>query len=272
MPRKSAAALMTSQIGERPRLQPPSIGVSTRERQIFRDIVGSVKPEHFAAEDSPLIALLARGLSQCETAGREIASGSTDRFWLDLQNSGLKVVDVLTRKLRLGALSRAPHNQRTPGGTALSATSTLPLPRASNPSLRMVPDTDGSSERSFAALREVRDRQRGAISLEFGTGALEAIVTLTAFEASDGTGSAVTEPALPLRSPVVRANEKGRAASHLSRVGRVAGSAMLVSARCSSAACLASPLVAPAKPDRCAAKHFLTPDVSAFLRMRSEAR
>jgi hypothetical protein len=59
-------------------------------RQIFRDVVGSVKPEHFAAEDAPLVALYARGLAQCELAAREIGSGSTDRFWIELQTAHSK--------------------------------------------------------------------------------------------------------------------------------------------------------------------------------------
>jgi hypothetical protein len=90
MARKSVAARMTPQLGERPRLQPPTAGLSVCERQIFRDVVGSVKPEHFAAEDAPLVALYARGLAQCELAAREIGSGSIDRFWIELQTAHSK--------------------------------------------------------------------------------------------------------------------------------------------------------------------------------------
>jgi hypothetical protein len=153
MTRKSAAARMTPTI-ERPRLEPPNTGgLSSRERQIFRDIVRSVKAEHFAAEDVPLIALLARGLHQCEIAAQQFASGSTNRFLLELQASGLKLVDTMTRKLRLGALSRAPHNQRGPkNGTTEVA---LPLPWQNNPRLYAVDDLRGADgERSFSFLRE----------------------------------------------------------------------------------------------------------------------
>lgn len=155
MPRKSAAARMAPQIGERPRLQPPTTGLSTRERQLFRDVVGAVKPEHFCAEDTPLLTIYVRGLSQCETAAREIASGSTDKFWLELQASGLKAIDLMTRKLRLGALSRAPHNQRGRHGTTELG---LPLPSQNNARLRAVPNGDDcrdhNGERDFARLRE----------------------------------------------------------------------------------------------------------------------
>jgi hypothetical protein len=165
MPRKSIAAKMTPQL-ERPRLQPPTTGLSSRERAIFKDVVNSVRPEHFAAEDAPLIALLARGLSQYETAAREIETGSTDKFWIELQMSALKTVDVMTRKLRLGALSRAPHNQRKNGGTAQSG---LPLPWEgyNNPSLHAVPDT--GDERRFSDLRQrMGDRRAIMAPVEFG--------------------------------------------------------------------------------------------------------
>jgi hypothetical protein len=46
MPRKSVAARMTPPLADRPRLRPPG-GLSTRERQIFKGVVNSVKPEHF---------------------------------------------------------------------------------------------------------------------------------------------------------------------------------------------------------------------------------
>jgi hypothetical protein len=78
-------------------------------------------------------------LVQCELAAHEIARGSTDKFWLELQASGLKLIDTMTRKLRLGALSRAPHNQRGPRGTAEAG---LPLPWEGNPRLRATPNDD----------------------------------------------------------------------------------------------------------------------------------
>src|SRR5262245_7778869 len=113
--RKSAAAKLTPLLTERSRLQPPS-GLSTPERQLFREVVGSVKPEHFAAEDVALIALYARGLAQTEMAAREIASGSTDRFWIELQTSAFKTVNTMAIRLCIGAKARAPSNQRKPGG------------------------------------------------------------------------------------------------------------------------------------------------------------
>ena len=90
---------MTPQIGERPRLQPPS-SLSTRERQLFCDVVAGLSPEHLKAEDLPLLTLYVRGLAQCEHAAREIASGSTDKFWLELQGAGLKTVNAMAVRLR----------------------------------------------------------------------------------------------------------------------------------------------------------------------------
>ena len=109
MPRKSAAARKTPQVGERPRLQPPTTGLSTRERQLFRDAVGAVKPEHFCTEDTPLLTIYVRGLSQCEAAAREIASGSTDKFWLELQASGLKAIDLMTPRARSESQESVPR-------------------------------------------------------------------------------------------------------------------------------------------------------------------
>jgi hypothetical protein len=62
MPRKSAASLLTPHIGERPRLQPPTTGLSTRERQPFRDVVAGLSPE------LPLLMLYVRRSENCHKA------------------------------------------------------------------------------------------------------------------------------------------------------------------------------------------------------------
>jgi len=134
-----------------------------RERQLFGDVVGSVKPEHFCAEDTPLLTIYVRGLSQGATAAREITGGSTDKFWLELQASGLKTVDLMTRKLRLGALSRAPHNQRGPTGTTRSG---LPVTWHGNQHLKAVRHgaVNERGERNFADLLRGRDRGRPRVA------------------------------------------------------------------------------------------------------------
>jgi len=179
MPRKSAAARTTPLLTERSRLQPPS-GLSTRERQLFREVVGSVKPEHFAAEDSPMIALYARALAQTEMAAREITSGSNDRFWIELQTSALKTVNTMAVRLRLGPLSRSPHNQCKPQGTAQSG---LPLPWEGNRMLRGVArdDSDGKGERRFSDLLAQTRGRRGADRAS----PRRDIATLAATEAAD---------------------------------------------------------------------------------------
>jgi hypothetical protein len=62
-------------------------------------------------------------------------------------------VNTMAVRLRLGPLSRSPHNQRGPKGTAETG---LPLPWQNYSHLHAVPDDcrDQSGERSFAALRE----------------------------------------------------------------------------------------------------------------------
>jgi hypothetical protein len=48
-----------------------------------------------------------RRLAQCERAAREIASGSTDKLWLELQAVVLKTVNAMAVRLRIGAKAQA---------------------------------------------------------------------------------------------------------------------------------------------------------------------
>ena len=107
-----------------------------------------------------MIALYARALAQTEMAAREITSGSNDRFWIELQTSALKTVNTMAVRLRLGPLSRSPHNQRKPQGTAQSG---LPLPWEGNRMLRGVArdDSDGKGERRFSDLLAQTRGRRG---------------------------------------------------------------------------------------------------------------
>lgn len=171
MPRKSAASLLTPHIGERPRLQPPTTGLSTRERQLFRDVVAGLSPEHLKAEDLPLLMPYVRRLCQCEHAAREISSGSIDRFWLELQSAGLKTVNAIAIRLRISVKARALSNQRKPG----SARSSLSPPWGDRePHLYAVGDDDLRSptgERDFARLRERVNGAHGksAVSADFSS-------------------------------------------------------------------------------------------------------
>jgi hypothetical protein len=93
-------------------------------------------------------------LAQIEIAARELASGSSDRHWLDLQNAGLKLVTSMAIRLRIGPKAR----YRKPGG----AVSIVPPPWKSKRRLRKV---SGGSDRNFADLLEqTHDRRRHVLS------------------------------------------------------------------------------------------------------------
>src|SRR5262249_20657254 len=113
-------------------------------------------------------------------------SGSTDKFFLELQSSALKTVDTMTRRLRLGPLSRSPHAQRRPGGAAMSG---LPQTWQGNPHLKAVVrhgKANPNNERRFEdLLRRERRATHGKPIAAFSS-LPECELALAAIEASDG--------------------------------------------------------------------------------------
>lgn len=122
MPRKSAAAAaMLDPRGQR--LEPPP-DLSRAEREAFKATVRSVRPNHFAQEDLPLLVAYSAAIAQERAIARELeavqdgedAEKTKDR----LRNAHGRVAGSLTRlarALRLGAIARDPTRCRRRPGT-----------------------------------------------------------------------------------------------------------------------------------------------------------
>jgi hypothetical protein len=117
MPRKSAAAIAALEPRGR-RLEPPP-GLSEAERAAFVATVRSVKPGHFADEDTPLLTAYAAAIVQERAISGELGAEEEEKAKDRLRTAHVRVAGSLTRlarALRLGAMARAPsRNRRLPG-------------------------------------------------------------------------------------------------------------------------------------------------------------
>jgi hypothetical protein len=125
MPRKSAAALATPLLPDKPRLKPPA-DLPELEKRAFLEIVASVRPEHFGLEDVPLVAAYAgliveERLTRIEGA-KARANGDTkeEGQWAQRHARACQTMVVMVRTLRLGPKSRYGSNARRRDGQALS--------------------------------------------------------------------------------------------------------------------------------------------------------
>ena len=116
MPRASAASLILLQ-GQR--LEPPP-HLSKAERAAFVEVVDSVKPEHFVAEDAPLLCAYCAASLQERAIAAALANASAeeaDRLRAAHSRAAGDLVK-LARALRLGPMARnAAYNRRRPGTT-----------------------------------------------------------------------------------------------------------------------------------------------------------
>jgi hypothetical protein len=118
MPRKSAAALSLVEPRGR-RLQPPR-GLSPAERAAFVATVRSVKPGHFAAEDTPLLTAYASATVQERAISGELETAATETAKDKLRLAHGRVSGSLVRlatTLRLGAMARNPARHRRSAAT-----------------------------------------------------------------------------------------------------------------------------------------------------------
>jgi hypothetical protein len=117
MPRKSAAAL--SLVEPRGRRLPPPSGLSKAERAAFVAAVRSVRPGHFAAEETPLLTAYASAIVQERAIAGELEAAMSGKAKDGLRLAHGRVVGSLvklTRALRLGPMARNPsRNTRRPG-------------------------------------------------------------------------------------------------------------------------------------------------------------
>jgi hypothetical protein len=117
MPRKSAAAaVMLDPRGRR--LAPPP-GLSAAERKAFITAVMSVRPGHFAAEETPLLVAYAAAVVQERVIANDLEEAEDDRLKAALWAAQARVAGTLVRlarALRLGPMARNPsRNTRRPG-------------------------------------------------------------------------------------------------------------------------------------------------------------
>lgn len=118
MPRKSAVALATLDPRGH-RLEPPP-GLSEAERAAFIAIVRSVRPQHFAAEDVPLLTAYAAATVQERDIAHELETAEDEKTKAALWTAHGRVAGSLTRlarALRLGAMARDPTRSRRRPGT-----------------------------------------------------------------------------------------------------------------------------------------------------------
>jgi hypothetical protein len=129
MPRKSAAAIaVLDPRGHR--LEPPP-DLSAAERVVFIAAVRSVKPGHFAAEDTPILSAYCAAIVQERTIARELETEGDDKAKDKLRNAHGRVVGSLTRlatALRLGAMARSPSRNRRSAVTVEPLAGVAPAP------------------------------------------------------------------------------------------------------------------------------------------------
>jgi hypothetical protein len=114
MPRTSAAASLT--VLPRLRLEPPP-HLSKAERDVFVATVNSVKPEHFAAEDAPLLSAYCAAVVQERAIVASLAKAAEDEVDR-LRAAHDRIAGTLVklaRALRLGPMARDATHRRRPG-------------------------------------------------------------------------------------------------------------------------------------------------------------
>jgi hypothetical protein len=99
-----------------PRLEPPP-GLSQAEREVFKATVNSVKPEHFAAEDAPLLSAYCAAVLEERTIASALTEASeddVDHLRIARSRAAGDLIK-LARALRLGPIARDATHRRRPG-------------------------------------------------------------------------------------------------------------------------------------------------------------
>ena len=117
MPRLSAAASSLALVQGQAAIAPPR-GLTAAERKVFEATVASVKVEHFAPEDVPLLVTYCATVAQERIIAAELAEATEeediDRGRLALSRAAGDLIK-LARALRLGPMARDATNRRRPG-------------------------------------------------------------------------------------------------------------------------------------------------------------
>jgi hypothetical protein len=105
----TAAAELTfpNVTGVPPRLSPPP-DLAPDERQVFLDLISSVRPEHFRACDSPLLAAYCRAIALERKSSLQL----DDKAGLMRWERATKAMVALSMRLRLSPQSRQANSSR----------------------------------------------------------------------------------------------------------------------------------------------------------------
>jgi phage terminase small subunit len=113
MPRASSASLaVTAADAPIARLRPPP-DLDQLEREEFLAIVLGVRPDHFMACDTPLLAAYTKAIVLERVASGELRSagyvdGDRPSPWLNILTQATRSMTVLSRMLRLNPQARSP--------------------------------------------------------------------------------------------------------------------------------------------------------------------
>jgi phage terminase small subunit len=117
MPRRSKAALTVASVHSlQQRLEPPADLVGPA-RDVFRETVASVPAPHFRPEDVPLLRVYCEAIVMARRAAAEVAARAVVEAaptpWLKVQMAQVRIITMLSVRLRLGARSRDHHVRQT---------------------------------------------------------------------------------------------------------------------------------------------------------------
>jgi phage terminase small subunit len=114
MPRRSIAQLTTPQIhanGATIHIAPPN-NLNKTEQDLFKQIVRSLEPKHFATSDAPLLARYVKNLILADVVGKNlereglVTDAGKPSPWLRVQEKLDHTIVTLSSKLRLCPQSR----------------------------------------------------------------------------------------------------------------------------------------------------------------------
>jgi hypothetical protein len=155
MPRRSKDALTVVHIGPGARRLEPPPELPGRVAEIFRQTVASTPHDHFQPEDVHLLSAYSQTVALAETAAAELSAhpliDGKVSAWLAIQRDQVRLLAVLSMRLKLGPKSRRPDGRRA----------TKPTVPPSYYDLHRAPRPVREKIRGDASGEALRDRSRG---------------------------------------------------------------------------------------------------------------
>ena len=116
MPRKSKAALTIAHIGPGARRLEPPPELTGRAADIFRHTVASAEYGRYQPEDTSLLIAYSQTVVLAETAAAELAANPVVDGkvspWLAIQKEQVRLLAMLSTRLKIGPKSRRPDSRR----------------------------------------------------------------------------------------------------------------------------------------------------------------